>query len=185
MFMKVWLLEGSLQGFETLGYTDFDRDYKWNDLLVETTPLTDRWGFVEICTIDEGEESDYPHFWDCPIPVFSKKAVHVLSDFLKGKAEALPLHHCEKSFFGIHVINAIDAIDYNQAIVRQLDTGLRVGYDKYEFIQEKIVGEHIFRIFLYDRVQWKVFVSDGFKEMVESNGLVGFQFNEVWDSEKE
>ncbi|MGX9708876.1 imm11 family protein [Laceyella tengchongensis] len=41
----------------------------------------------------------------------------------------------------------------------------------------------MFRIFLDDRIRSMVFVSNEFKEAVESNGLVGFQFNEVWDSE--
>ncbi|MBA4542818.1 MULTISPECIES: imm11 family protein [Thermoactinomyces] len=95
----------------------------------------------------------------------------------------MPLHHVEKRFYGIHVINAINAIDYDRAVIKQLETGLRVGLQKHAFVQEKIASEHIFRIYLDDRVQWKVFVSNEFKEAVESGGLVGFHFIEVWDLE--
>lgn len=78
MIMKLWQLKSSLDGFETLGYRDFDRYSKLDELLIQIAPLADQWGFVEVCTIDEGEDSDCPHFWDCPIPVFSEKAVRVL-----------------------------------------------------------------------------------------------------------
>ncbi|MBA4542819.1 MULTISPECIES: hypothetical protein [Thermoactinomyces] len=79
--MKLWQLKSSLDGFETLGYRDFDRYSKLDELLIQIAPLADQWGFVEVCTIDEGEDSDCPHFWDCPIPVFSEKAVRVLVIF--------------------------------------------------------------------------------------------------------
>jgi hypothetical protein len=64
-------------------------------------------------------------------------------------------------------------------------TGLRVGFEKYSFYQEKVEDEHIFRIYLDDRIQSKVFVTDQFKETVESNHLTGFKFIEVWNSENQ
>ncbi|MBA4602066.1 imm11 family protein [Thermoactinomyces mirandus] len=78
---------------------------------------------------------------------------YITQAFLKDKAEALPLIHPEKEFFAIHVLNTVDAIDYNHAVIRQLSSGLRVGFEKYAFIEEKVEGEHIFRIFLDDRIR--------------------------------
>ncbi|MBA4602064.1 imm11 family protein [Thermoactinomyces mirandus] len=182
--MKIWHLECLLNSFESLGFADFDRDSKLADLLLQTSPLIDKWNNVEVLTIDEGKDSDSPHFWDCPVPVFSERAYYTVQDFLRNKAEALSLNHPEKIFYAIHVLNAIDAVDYQKAIIKQLDTGFRVGFEKYAFIEEKVEDEHIFRIFLDDRIRSAVFVSDEFKKAVESDGLAGFQFMEVWDSGK-
>lgn len=185
--MKIWELKASLdERFETIQLVNFDQDYekyfkeKFNSII----PLAGIWKDVKVYTLEEGESSDCPQFWGhSATPVFSEKALFATQDFLKDKAEALPLVHSEKKYFAIHVLNAIDAIDYNRAVIRQLSTGLRVGFEKYAFIKEKVEGEHIFRIYLDDRIRSMVFVSDEFKEAVESNGLVGFNFIEVWDSE--
>jgi hypothetical protein len=187
--VKIWELKASLdERFETIQLVNFDQDYEkyFKERFNSITPLEDVWEEVKIYTLEEGESSDCPKFWGhSAAPVFSERALDVTQDFLKDKVEVLPLAHPEKNYFAIHVMNAIDAIDYNRAVIRQLRSGLRVGFEKYAFIKEKVKGEHIFRIFLDDRIRSMVFVSNEFKEAVESNGLVGFQFNEVWDSEKE
>nr|WP_159036303.1 hypothetical protein [Clostridium botulinum] len=45
------------------------------------------------------------------------------------------------------------------------------------------MNEHIFKVCEYSKIF--VFVSDEFKNLVESSGLKGFLFIEVWDSEKD
>ncbi|MFC7443159.1 imm11 family protein [Laceyella putida] len=98
---------------------------------------------------------------------------------MKDRAEILPLIHLEKKYFAIHVINAIDAVDYDRAVVKELPSGFRLEFEKYAFINEKIEGKHIFRIYLDESLMWMVFISDELKKAVESNGLVGFKFTEV------
>ncbi|MBA4494011.1 imm11 family protein [Paenactinomyces guangxiensis] len=184
--MKIWELKASLdERFETLQLVNFDKDYEqyFKDKFNTTNPLLEIWGDVKVFTLDEGESSDCPYFWGySAAPVFSERALGLTKDFLRGKAETLPLVHPVNKYFAIHVLNTIDAIDYDRAVIRQLETGLRVGMDKYAFIPEKIEGQHIFRIYIDDRVRSMVFVSDEFKKLVESNKLVGFEFIEVWDS---
>jgi hypothetical protein len=111
-------------------------------------------------------------------------ALYVTQHFLQDKAEVLPLAHPERNFFAIHVTNAIDAIDYDRAVIKKLSTGLRLEFEKYEtFVKEKVERENIFRVYLDESLMWMVFVSDAFKKVVESNNLSGFKFIEVWDSE--
>lgn len=185
--MKIWELKASLdERYATIQLVNFNRDYEkyFKEKFNSITPLAGVWEDVKVYTLEEGEFSDCPQFWGySAAPVFSARALDITQDFLKDEVEVLPLMHPEKELFAIHVLNAVEAIDYNHAVIRQLSSGLRVGFEKYAFIEEKVKDEHIFRIFLDDRIRSTVFVSDEFKKAVESNGLVGFQFIEVWDSE--
>lgn len=54
------------------------------------------------------------------VRVYLVKKPFSTEKLLKGKAEILPLIHPEKKYFAIHVTNVIDAINYDQAVVRQL-----------------------------------------------------------------
>ncbi|AUS09236.1 hypothetical protein C1X05_10660 [Laceyella sacchari] len=186
--MKIWELKASLdERFETLQLVNFDQAYEkyFKERFHSITPLADVWEDVKVFTLEDGEPSDCPIFWGhSGTLVFSDRAFNELQKFLKDKVEGLPLIHPQKEYYAIHVMNAIDAIDYHHAVIRQLSTGLKVGFERYAFIPEKVKNEHVFRIWLDDRIGSMVFVSDEFKEAVESKGLVGFQFTEVWNSKK-
>ncbi|UWE03712.1 hypothetical protein [Laceyella sacchari] len=54
--------------------------------------------------------------------------------------------HPERNFFAIHVTNAIDAIDYDRAVIKKLSTGLRLEFEKYAFVKEKVERENILRL---------------------------------------
>lgn len=53
---------------------------------------------------------------------------------------------------------------------------------KYEFIKEAVQNQHIFRISQMTRED--KLVSDEFRELVLKNGITGWIFTEVWDSNK-
>ncbi|MDR6224756.1 imm11 family protein [Desmospora profundinema] len=185
--MKVWQLKSNLdQKFEDLQLVNFNSDFEvYISKLHEIRPVVNEWGEVQVYTVEEGEKNDFPKFWgDIHVPVFSEKALNVTHDLIKDKVEVLPLSHPEHKYFAIHVLNAVDAVDYENAIVKELASGLRVSFKKYSFLQEKLTGEHIFKVYLDDRVFSRVFVSDKFKERVTSSTLIGYEFIEVWDSEK-
>lgn len=54
---------------------------------------------------------------------------------------------------------------------------------KLAFIEEKVRGNHIFK--LVEKKLSPVYVSDEFRQRVINNGLTGFKFELVWDSEAE
>ena len=184
--MKIWQLESVMDSeFEDLQLVNFEEDHFIFDRFDEPIPLADSWKEVEVYTLTKGEDSDLPQFWgEGFIPVFSEKALNVVHDLVKDQIEALPLAHPEKRFYAIHVLNVIDAIDYKRAVVEQLRSGLRIGFKKYAFIEEKVKNAHIFKVYLDNKVDLPVLVSDQFRNTVLSNGLSGFDFIEVWDSEK-
>ncbi|PMB04477.1 hypothetical protein CEN49_20705 [Fischerella thermalis CCMEE 5273] len=187
--MKVWLLQSKLDaGFQSIQLVNYkEYYYKYLMHIQKKGSIEDEWCKLKVYTIDsDGVKSDFPHFWaKAYLPVFSEKALDVVSDLTHGNIEALPLDHPEHKYYAIHVLNTLDAIDYNHSTIKMIKSGLRVGFKKYAFIPSKIIGQHIFRVYLDDSPESEVFVSDAFKERVASSSLVGYEFIEVWDSEKE
>lgn len=178
--MKIWRLKSDLEEhFEDLHLVDFDRDEHFFDAF--DLPKKD-WSPIEVYTYEEGEPSDCPHFWGRgEIPVFTEHARNILQDLTEDQVQFLPLVHPERSYYAVHVFNVLDAIDYQKSVIETLSSGLRFDFEKYSFIKERVLNEHIFKVYLDKRVFLSVFVSDPFRERVLSHGLAGFNFVEVWD----
>ena len=126
------------------------------------------------------ELSDSPGF---TIPVFSEKAMKVLRPLISDSIEELELLFKEKEYVGVNVITVLDVIDYEKSVYKMFSDGNRIMYfEKYVFSEtEELKKHHIFKI--KDESVNKPFVSDEFKKVVEENGLTGFRFQLVWDSE--
>lgn len=94
---------------------------------------------MEVYTLSEGYKSDFPKFWGrSMVPVLSEQALHVVHDLIKDKAEALPLKHPEHKYFAIHVLNVVDALDYDRMeFKRVLQSGRKSGIKKYAFSPRK------------------------------------------------
>jgi hypothetical protein len=187
--MRIWKLESKLDaGFESVHTVNFDDFYdKYFDSINQPTPISDVWDNVEVYTPTEGYKSDFPHFWgESFVPVFSEKALNVVHDLIENQVEILPLRHPEYKYFVIHVLNVIDAIDFDKSLPKRiLRSGRKSGFKKYSFKHEKIMGQQIFKVYYDDgRVHSQFFVSDEFKDRVTSSSLVGYEFIEVWDSKK-
>lgn len=115
-------------------------------------------------------------------PVFSKRALDCLSGLINKDVEVLPLVFDEQEFFGINVITVLDAIDYENSIYRTYCDGKRImTFKKYAFISSVIKDVPIFKI--KDEKTRYAFVSEDFKNKVEENNLLGFQFELVWNNE--
>jgi hypothetical protein len=181
--MKIWLLKKNLyEKFSDLHLVNYDDAREQIEKILYPQRIIDQWSSPNVYTLTEGIKSDFPQFWgDVTVSVFSQEALDIVHDLILDKVEPLPFKHPEYNYYGIHVINILDAIDYQHAIVKEMKSGLRVGFKKYAFIPSKIIGQHIFRVSGY-RPQSEVFVSDGFKERITSSSLVGYDFEEVWDS---
>ncbi|WP_396654022.1 imm11 family protein [Mechercharimyces sp. CAU 1602] len=182
----IWELKSDVSSnFEELHLLDFDSDkHAFEQLRDKNQRITD-WGDIKVYTMEENSSpSDFPKFWGKgDIPVVSDHVVNAISDLVTDQVEFLPLTHPHKLFYAVHVLNIIDAIDYNKALVKTLSSRLRVSFKKYAFHIDQIKKEHIFRVYLDEYVDSKVLVSDDFKDRVTSSSLTGYKFVEVWDSE--
>lgn len=127
------------------------------------------------------ELSDAPGFI---LPVFSRHALSCLEPLIAPHIEALPLQFTEREFMGINVTTVLDAIDYGKSVYKTFRDGKRImAFKKYVFRSDVVRDVPIFKI--NDERSRYAFVSDEFKQTVESNNLSGFIFKLVWDSEQE
>jgi len=119
-------------------------------------------------------------------PIFSSKAKETFHNLLKNKVEFLPLKHENgETYHLVNVINVLDCIDYETAVVNKeeiMPRVVRTEVIKYQFQYELIKDELMFKI--PENTTTRVFVTDEFLRIVEENGLIGFQFEEVWNSDK-
>lgn len=181
--MKIWELDSDRNnGYESLVLANRKEDYplyikgQFNGKPIEN------WGNIEFKTHQKGKHSDIPDF-SSGMPVFSIKTVDAVKDLVEGHVQILPIIHEQHELYMINVNNVVDAIDYDNAVVDHYDNGIFRKFIKYAFVEDRLIGQHIFKI--PEQPLIKVFVSDLFRERCLSVNLKGFRFIELWDSEKE
>ena len=178
--MKVWILDCDVDSFENLIISGDS----CNNLLktFNGEEKNDGWTPISVRKMyGDREFSNTPGF--APhIPVFDNKAVSELSCMLKNEAEILPLHSEDGTFYAINVIDVLDCIDYKKSEYKTFRDGKRIMcFTKYSFIESIIKKHNIFKI--KDEPLKRPFVSDEFKNIVQSSGLIGFKFELAWESE--
>ncbi|EJO5347965.1 MULTISPECIES: imm11 family protein [Clostridium] len=181
--MKVWELMSQANDYDNFTLCNESDWDKFMEYQFDGRSIKDTW--IPFCVeeIETRRKGDKPSLFGT-IPVFSRKAIEVLKKYLDNNAEVLPLSYDKGDYFVINVTNVKDCVDYEKAeVVRFKNSDKIMMFDKYAFKPESIKNEHIFKISEYSKVS--VLVSNEFKNLVESSGLEGFAFIEVWDSEKD
>ena len=120
------------------------------------------------------------------ILVMNKKAIDALRDIM-GCFEILRLDCDFGEYSGINILNFADCIDYDKSMfdIFPSDSFLPNGhprvmnFTKQAFIEENIVGKHIFK----DLDQpWIIpYVDELFVETVQKNNITGFRFELLWE----
>ncbi|PGZ98489.1 hypothetical protein COE51_11580 [Bacillus pseudomycoides] len=181
--MKIWRIIINSYNFDELecgnedGQEIFDNNFKGISMI-------DTWKPLQMKLSNEGEPTDL--LSETPL-IFTKKAVDIVFDLMKGKVEILPLVHEIYECYAINVMNVLECIDYENAEPNNF-----AGFNKFAFLSAKIKGEHIFRALNtkhkygdFPIVSVQTFVSDEFKERVIDSELKGFDFELVWTSDEE
>lgn len=181
--MKIWKLSTDANNYDNFTIPDeLESKRVLFDYKFDGSSIADRWQPVNVEVLEEKKRSDTPTFVS-GCPVLSERAVLILGDMLKGVCEVLPLKYCKEQFYVLNVLCIIDCIDYKNAICKMFPNSDRVmRFMKYAFKPDKLVNKHIFKI--PEHPQSYVLVSDEFKNRVLDNALEGFEFIELWDSEK-
>ncbi|WP_228469066.1 suppressor of fused domain protein [Paenibacillus sp. JNUCC31] len=150
--------------------------------------LAKLWEEIDLRMHSEGESADIysiaSHLTDL---VLKEHAADVLSDLLVDKVELLPVCYNNDKYYVVNVLNILDCIDLGNSIADKYG-----GFDKVEFIEDKVTRQHIFKTLSYDYqiqndpiISVETYVSDEFKQRVEKLGLKGFYFRLAWSSEPE
>ena len=117
------------------------------------------------------------------IPVVSPKVIEATKDLISQQAEVLSTLCSDCELYLLNITNRIDVVDYSKSQVKYFPDGKRVlRFIKLAFIEEKVRGNHIFKL---TEKNGFVYVSDEFRQRIIDNGLTGFKFELVWDSEAE
>ncbi|PEO88119.1 hypothetical protein CN571_15570 [Bacillus pseudomycoides] len=187
--MKIWELKSSFDDYESFQLLNLEEDSKkyFEGKIDSAVKASDSWAEIRIKCVEEGKQSDFPHFWgEVGTPMVSKKAKKFLESMLGDNVEFLPLirNVTGEVYYIINVLNAIDAIDYEKAILKKLRSGLIIDFKKYAFLPNVLKNQTIFKVYLNEILHIpSVFVSDVFRNAVLESDLTGFEFVEVWDSE--
>lgn len=178
--MKVWILDCDVDHYENL-YWEKDIDFT---LSFDGTEKVKEWSPVRVQRMYRNRKFSNTPGLSPHLPVFDKKAVSILKDFLIDNAEILPLDCKDGDFYLINVTNIIDCIDYEKSEYKTFNDENRImRFIKYVFDQRNINGVDLFR--LKDVPLKRPFVSDEFRKHVIESGLKGFIFELAWDSEQE
>lgn len=189
--MKIWKLKvdfGPNEEYEDIQLVNMNEDFTeaFDEAFYCGERTKGEFNNVEVKVIGGQVESDYTKLWNAEESlVLSKRALVVLEDLLKDNCEIIKLKCKSRMFFAVNILNPINALNYDNSKLKRLRSGLVVDVDEYIFLEEKIKGKNIFRIFLEGIVMVsEIFVSENFKKIVEDNNLKGFKFEEVWSTKK-
>jgi hypothetical protein len=121
--------------------------------------------------------SDFPSLMGAL--VFSVRAVNALQWLLRENGEILPLCCTEGEYYAFNLTTSIDALDESNSEVERFESsGSIMQINKYTFFADRLHGATIFKI---PQSRAKIFVTDKFCQMVTDNGLLGFEFVNVWE----
>lgn len=171
--MKIWLL---MADEKCMGVNFHNKDLSLSIFDSKKIELP----IIQLNTYKKGRYSDIVYLFD-GAPVLNIKTVECLKDLLLNQVQIIPTEVVNQSIqlTLIHVINVIDAVDYDKSTAIRDSFGNVLNYTWYSFDYELIKDFHIFKI---PQSSTKVFVSDAFRDRVITNKLKGFEFQEVWDS---
>jgi hypothetical protein len=111
-------------------------------------------------------------------PVFSRRAVDALRDFLEPNGEILPLDSKVGEYFLYNVKTVADVLDWRRSeIVWDRRPIWAADIRVYRFHARKLGKLSIFRI---PEKGHDVYVTEAFVQRVRENNLNGFRFDKVW-----
>ena len=132
---------------------------------------------VELAHEQDMLDGDFPSLSGGIPPVFSGKAASLLRPLFSKNIELLPLRHGQQELYAVNVYEITDCLDHDHSKVTRFASSegiMRI--DSYAFKENCLEDRHIFRL---PELRARIFVSDRFKETVESNGLRGLDFIRV------
>jgi hypothetical protein len=132
-----------------------------------------------ITVSNAGITSDFPSLW-LHIPVFSERAWNILKPLVEIDVQILPLVHPTygSSYFAINVLTVLDCLDLERTELVRNEVSGNITWARHQTLRNSPPTDvHIFKTPQTGGLE--VYVSQTFKECVESNGLKGLKFKQV------
>lgn len=114
-------------------------------------------------------------------PLLTQNAYEILYPYIKDYAQLLETTTDYGNMFLVNVTNVNDCLDYdNSEILRFPFPPHRImRIDKFGFFEERLKDIEIFQI--PETKNSFPFITEGFKNIIEENGLVGFKFELIYE----
>lgn len=119
--------------------------------------------------------------------VTTAKATKILATFLEMSGELLPLPYQEEEFTILNITECINCLDHtNTKWVYGETTGAKIRIEEYAFHPDRFSESTIFKI--PETCKTQILVIEGlknpedeFKHIVEETGLLGIDFEQIWE----
>ena len=190
--MKIYLLERDAENYRWLEYKNIFVDYNgyrvslFDYFHAHVTAGISMAGFnerIECKTIRDKKNrilGDYPHF---ALPAISSRAKEVLEKHLEGLVEIFPLDAGKwGTYYFLNIMNVLDVLDTEESTMKMLPSGLILNISKYIFTPE-IINQNTRLFKIENDKRGPIYINEETKQLIESAGLEGFIFTQVWDSE--
>lgn len=185
--MKIWKVKVEFGNYKSFQLINMDSELlkEFNREMIIGKPQNGKWDNMEIELIEGNVDSDLSKIWNAVnMLVFSEKAKGNLEALFKDWVEYIPVKYKGTTLYMVNILSIIDALDYDNVTFRKQDTGFIVGVEKYSFISSKIKGINVFKVMLNGRnYPTEIFVTSEVKKQAEDSKLLGFKFEEAWNSE--
>ncbi len=152
------------------------------DVFYEDVPIGKTWEPVVFGNYPEQRgrrrkpEGDFPSSGYSPQPLMTDQAWQALKPLIGDCCELLPcVHPTGGTYWLVHVLKSIDALDDSRAEVVRFDDGEIMRVKRFAFHEERIKGHPIFK--LPHRRGNALIIGDEFRKIVEANDLKGLLFH--------
>lgn len=187
--MKVYEIRSDVRNFQwlfpdvpdsqILDYTTFDgtsRIHSWQSPGV-------------FCLKPLLQKGDFLHFGSGNL-LANQRAMGIVGTFFEMSGELLPLWYDNEQYTLLNVLECINCLDVEKSDWLRAADGSFVEIRKYRFHVDRFTTSPIFKIPETRSASVLTWERDGcpeseFKACVESHGLSGLIFKELWDSEQE
>lgn len=176
--MSIWQIQTSGENYKYLKLVNKEAAwietnwYTWFD----GSSLLEKWSSSEIHVEEspKGIAGDFPPLTASAI-VCSERAANILRPMLNSSAELLPLKGNKEKYFLINVTCVIDCLDMERSILQRFASSNRImRVLHYAWKSDCLGNTEIFK--LPEFVRSYHFVTDKFKQVVESHNLRGLTF---------
>lgn len=166
-----WLLPVDTGAFEQLRFNGTPQKDSWKPVQMRRLKVSDAGRPLAAC--------DFPACSGGDMFIINRAAKEKIGSHLEQFGELLPLACDEGDFWTLNVTCLVNALDENNSqLLRATDTGAILMIRKHVFLPAELGKAEVFKIPQVPRSL--IYVTSAFVDLVNSSGLTGIEFVQVW-----
>lgn len=119
---------------------------------------------------------------DISAVVVNERCFNIIKPYIQDAVQVLSAKTKKQKLFALNVTAVRDCLDCENSKLKHFSSSGRImRIEKYAFHRERLSNAFIFKI--PEEVHTHPYVTDGFKNLMEQNGIKGFKFVLVWQDE--